>query len=44
MIGIVTSAVRETTTNIMLASKPNAIAASSTASQVLSARSDVMTG
>ena len=44
MIGIVTSAVRETTTNTMLTTKLSAIAISSTAGQILLARSSVMTG
>ena len=44
MIGIVTSAVREMTTNIMLASRLTAIAVNSTAGQILLVRSNVMTG
>ena len=44
MIGIVTSAVRETTTNIMLSRKLNAMTANSAASQILFVRRNVMTG
>ena len=44
MIGIVTSAVRETTSNLMLISKLAAMAANSAASPVLFIRSSVMTG
>ena len=44
MIGIVSSAVRETMTNSMLPTKLRATAASSTASPILFARSNVITG
>ena len=44
MIGIVTSAVRDTTTNNMLTTKPREIAMSNAASQILFARQRVMTG
>ncbi len=44
MIGIVTSAVREITTNIMLTRKLKAIAANSAASQNRFVRRNVMTG
>ena len=44
MIGMVTSAVRDTTTNIMLASRLSAIAASSAASRILPACSAIMIG
>ena len=44
MIGMVTSAVREMTTNIMLARKLSATAVSSAASRILFVRKNVMIG
>ena len=44
MIGIVTSAVRDTMTNIILTTKLKESAMSSTASKILFARSRVMIG
>ena len=44
MIGIVTSAVRDTMTNIMLTTKPKDTAMSNAASEFLFARRNVMIG